>query len=882
MGHLAITQVMNRAELAKSDSDFTHFFNLLLAGEALAKLVILGMVASIADDKDRNRYRLEHQLVRADGMGDWGRVLEDALVGPASQFLLVDARREQNELTKPGKADDWQYSATKKLSLALDALGIESEEVPVKTDLRRWFRLFSTLRNKSRAHGATMPLKASAAAPLIEESIKIILENFSLFSRQWAYLHRNLSGKYRISPITNDATLFSHLTKTSGDNQPPNGVYVHIGTPRRLTLLHSDPDLQDFYFANGGLTSKKYELLSYYSDNKRDGDAAAFLVPPGTLPSSETEGFNELLVNGNCFTNAPEVAPDYIDRPLLEESLVKVILDERRPVITLLGRGGMGKTSVALKVLRKIYQSNRFDVVVWLSARDVDLHLSGPKPVRPLVLSSDDMSRFYSELVVPDRLKNDKSFDPRAYFEEQLQSCDIGRCLFVFDNFETTQNPIEIFNWIDSFIRLPNKALITTRLREFKGDYPIEVNGMEEPETKKLITQTARALGVESLITHAYTDELLKHSEGHPYVVKMLIGEVAKLGRAANIPQIVAGTEDILTALFERTYATLSPCAQRAFLTLAAWNSPVPKLALEAILFRSTEERNEVEKGIESLLQYSMAELHPSGSTKEEFIGLPLVATIFGKKKLNISPSKSLIISDSEILQMLGPSRKHDIRLTLAKKLETFISNISKKIDAGESFKAYAPILEVICRAYNPGWLLLARWQMELRTSDGYEEAKNTLRQFLENEPEADEAAEAWRLLGHACYQTNDALGEVHAFVERAQSANVPFYDLSNTANRLITFLREQGSEIDRIQRRDLVSRLLAACDVRRSEAEAVDLSRMAWLAIHVGNEDKAREYVLDGLAASPGDYHLDKLAQRLRVDKSAIGNSLAPAMSQT
>ena len=190
MGHLAIRQVMSRAELAKSDSDFTHFFALLLAGEALAKLVVLGMVASIADDKDRNRYRLEHQLVRADGVGDWGRALEDALVGPASQFLVVDARREQNELTKPCKAEDWQHVVTKKLSLALDALGIDSEEVPVKTDLRRWFRLFATLRNKSRGHGATMSLKAAAAAPLIGESVKIFTENFSLFSRQWAYLHR--------------------------------------------------------------------------------------------------------------------------------------------------------------------------------------------------------------------------------------------------------------------------------------------------------------------------------------------------------------------------------------------------------------------------------------------------------------------------------------------------------------------------------------------------------------------------------------------------------------------------------------------------------------------------------------------------------------------
>jgi len=67
---------------AQSDSDFTYFFSLLLVGEALAKTATLGMVAARADDADRNRYRLEHQLVRSDGLGDWGREIEDALRDP--------------------------------------------------------------------------------------------------------------------------------------------------------------------------------------------------------------------------------------------------------------------------------------------------------------------------------------------------------------------------------------------------------------------------------------------------------------------------------------------------------------------------------------------------------------------------------------------------------------------------------------------------------------------------------------------------------------------------------------------------------------------------------------------------------------------------------
>lgn len=864
--HAAIHQVMKRTESAKEDSDFTYFFSLLLAAEAVAKIAVIGIVASIGDDKNRNRYRLEHQLVRSDGLGDWGRVLEDALSGLASQFLLVEARVEQAQLTKLCKAGEWQHDATVALKNALDSLAIDAEEVPIKSDMKRWFRLFATLRNKTRAHGATQPEKARNAAELLEKSLKLFIENFNIFQRPWAHLYRNLNGKYRVSAVTEDISCFSFL-KQPQDIHYANGLYLYMGSPKKINIMHTDPELKDFFFANGGLSGKKYELLSYYSDDKLDGDGSLFLTPPGVLPMSETEGLGELVPQHNCLSNAPDMINDYIDRDDLQHELFKLLTDDKRPIVTLLGRGGIGKTSLALRVLQEVYKQTRFDTVVWLSARDVDLQLSGPKAVRPTVFAPEEMAKLYAKLVLAPETAGSKSFNPTAFFEQQLGKTDSGPCLFVFDNFETTQNPVEIFNWIDTFIRLPNKALITTRLREFKGDYPVEVSGMNDSESRLLIERTSAYLGLNGILDSEYINEIIARSEGHPYVIKILLGEVAKLGRKSNIPKIVAGTEDILTALFERTYAALSPCSQRAFLTLSAWNSGVPRLALEAVLFRSTGERIEVEKGIDLLLQYSMAEQHLSPTDSQDFISLPLVASVFGKKKLNISPSRAAIQADAEILQMLGPTRRDDVNLALAKKLENFIANISRRIDSGESYDNFSPILESICRAYNPGWLLVARWHMEQRTQEGYDCAKEELRRFLENSPPSEQAAEAWRLLGHCCYQTDDSLGEVHAFIERAQAVLVPFHDLSNTANRLNIFLRDRGFEIDRDQKRDLASRILFVLNQRRSDAEANDYSRMAWLAIHLEQESTAIDYVRSGLSMDPENYYLTKLALKLGIN---------------
>jgi hypothetical protein len=865
MQHQAIEQVLQRAELAKLDADHTYFMALLYTGEALAKTIVAGIVACIGDDKERHRYRLEHKLVHASGLGEWGAAVEDALIGPASQYLLADAQNEMRDLTLSHRPGEWQYDATAELKAALTHLSIASEDLPAKSDMKRWFRLFATLRNKTRAHGADRPETLVEAAKHLCESINIIYSNFRLFNRPWAHLHRNISGKFRVSPAAGDCSEFDFL-RTSTDRNFSNGIYIYIGAPRRVQLMHTEADLRDFYFANGGFTAKKFEMLSYSSGERWEGDSTLYLKPPGVLPASETEGHGELMPQGRCLSNAPEHSSDYVDRPALETELLNLLLDDKRPVVTLRGGGGIGKTSLALKVLQSLYETDRFYTVVWLSARDVDLQLSGPKPVRPKVLSIEDMSFFYAQLVLSGTTIAAKEFSARKFFEDQMQCSEVGPSLFVFDNFETSDNPVEMFAWVDTFIRLPNKALITTRRREFKGDYPVEVLGMQEREARQLVEQAARSLGVVDLLTREYIEKLISYSEGHPYIIKILLGEVAKAKRAVDIPRVFAATDEILTALFERTYAAMSPCSQRAFLTLSAWNSVVPRMALEAVLYASTEERQEVEKGIEALLQFSLAESHYAPADKEEFIGVPQVAATFGKKKLKVSPSKAVVEADVQLLQMFGPSTRTDINLGVARKAEMFLSSISRRMEEGSSYESFAPIVNAICASYPPGWLLLARWETEKRTPEGYENAKRALLRFLETgSPNPEECARAWEDYAQVCYYVGDKLGEIHALIEASSAIDLPFNKLANTAHKLNNFFAEDlGMEIDKQQRKDLAGRLFTVLEERHSEARVDDLGQMAWLALRIGRESDARELVETGLAKSPGHTHLQKLGARL------------------
>ncbi len=100
MKFIPIDKMWERIETVGQDSDSSLFLSLMYLGEMITKIVTLGLVAAIGEDRDKHRYRQLHSLVRADSLGDWVKVVEDVLTGPSYQFLILEAKEEQRELTQ--------------------------------------------------------------------------------------------------------------------------------------------------------------------------------------------------------------------------------------------------------------------------------------------------------------------------------------------------------------------------------------------------------------------------------------------------------------------------------------------------------------------------------------------------------------------------------------------------------------------------------------------------------------------------------------------------------------------------------------------------------------------------------------------------------------
>jgi hypothetical protein len=854
-----IEQLSRKVEISKSDSDFAFFFNLLIFGEALTKLITLSLVSSLKKDKDRHQYKILHGLVRASGLGEWSNSIDDLLIGTASQYLPDEMRTHQAEFIKKSTLGDWQFEAVSELQLSLECFNLPYDKNLVKKDLKSWFKHFTELRNKTRGHGATVSNSASKAAIHLDKSINLIIDNLSLLKLPSAYLKRNMSGKFRVSPISTLNNEFEILKRTDS-YQYEEGIYIYVDKLCKIPLVISDPDLRDFYIANGGFTNSRYEMISYLSDDKIHGDSNEYSSPKGQLPPSESEGLGELISYENCFSNVPRLSYEYINRDELEDELFTLLNDERHIAITLLGRGGIGKTSLALKVIPRLYENTRFDAIIWFSSRDIDLSPNGAKIVRAEVITKKDIADYYSKLFKSSKQIKEKSFDAITYFQNQLTKADAGSTLFIFDNFETIDNPTETYKWVDTYIRSPNKILITTRLRDFRGDYPLHVQGMSKEQSMKLINLTIESLKIEGGITKENRDKIYTISAGHPYIIKILIGDLVRNKMKGSLERLIAGSDEVLTALFERTYSILPPYAQRVFLTLSSWNSAVPRLGLEAVLMFSFEEPLEVEKSIDLLIQYSMIE-----ELKSEdgyyFLQLPYVAFSFGNKKVGVSSQKFVISQDLSYLRRFGAISLEDKNNSLSNNFTRYLSTLNHDTDFIKNHKI---ILERICITFNGGWKLLAMWLLEANLHEFNHLAKDCITRYIENEKYEKNKFQAWNIFSNIAERLNQPFDQIHGLTQLSAYDNIGFDELSNITNKINHLFSSNEIELGDQVKNELLIKLFNVIYRRKDEADPISCSRIAWLALHLNKEQEALELANIGLSIEPNEVHCQRLKRKL------------------
>ena len=376
-------------------------------------------------------------------------------------------------------------------------------------------------------------------------------------------------------------------------------------------------------------------------------------------------------------------------------------------------------------------------------------------------------------------------------------------------------------------------------------------------------------LQITELLTPEYKKDLFHEADGHPYVIKILLGEVARERRAVTPKRIVATSELLLKALFERTYNALSPAGQRVFLLLCRWKVFVPEIAVEAVSLRPGTTRFDVTGALEELHQFSLVDRILSKEDDVAFVGVPLAAAMYGLSKLEVSPLKVSVEADRKLLMEFGPGRGRDVVQGVFPRVENFIRAVALR--AGNSPSALTeelPVLEYLATTVPRAYLKLADLVLEVGVpGDAIEQAKGYVRNYLES-ADIPDRKEGWMRLADLCQRSQDPIGEIHAISEVVLLPALDVDTLGSLANRLNMRLRDlKERSIEHAgsgEMRELLEPVITIMEKRSNDLSGTNCSRLAWLHLNVGNSGRAREVAEMGIDREPANEHCRKIVERL------------------
>ena len=355
-------------------------------------------------------------------------------------------------------------------------------------------------------------------------------------------------------------------------------------------------------------------------------------------------------------------------------------------------------------------------------------------------------------------------------------------------------------------------------------------------------------------------------------MIKILLGQVARERRVEKPERIVANADHLLTALFERTFENLSPAGQRVFLLLCSWRVIVPAIAVEAVSLRPGNERFDVAGALTELRRFSLIEEVASGDEGEQFVGVPLAAASYGRRKLEVSPFKVAVEEDRNLLMEFGAGKRDAARRGVLPRIYRLVKATAERAsDNPAVLDEYIPILEYIASRVPKAYLQLADLVLEVDDSThAIDRAKMYLRRFLETADIADinERKEVWQRLADLCHSTNDPMGEVHAL---SQIVLLPTMTpdmigvIANRINNNIRVLKERRVEASwSPEVNQLIERVAQVMERHVATLSATDCSRLAWLYLNIGHKDRARDVARRGIAIEPENEHCLNLVLRL------------------
>jgi tetratricopeptide (TPR) repeat protein len=325
----------------------------------------------------------------------------------------------------------------------------------------------------------------------------------------------------------------------------------------------------------------------------------------------EREPERRVSVRRAKFVNPPPViAPNWFqDRHVETGQIGDFLKDDALRLLTVVGRGGVGKTAMVCRLLKALEGGHLPDDLGPLGVDGI-VYLS---PLGRHKVNFPNLFADLTRLLPQDTAQRlDQLYqDPRHTTKDQtlalLEAFPSGRTVLLLDNFEDVVDPetlaiteSELDETLQTLLTAPQhgiKVIVTTRVapralllvqpavqRRLNLD-----EGLESPFAENIL----RAMDPDGTLGLKETPEALltearERTRGYPRALEALVAILAA-DRDTSLPELLVETgrllpENVVEVLVGEAFNRLDPLAQQVMQALAIYGLPVPPVAVDYLL----------------------------------------------------------------------------------------------------------------------------------------------------------------------------------------------------------------------------------------------------------------------------------------------------------
>lgn len=828
-----------------------------LAAECAIKYLASVLVSALAMVNPGAARRLVGRTLGADSLGAWEqaiteccRILARERPDPHISRLVAGLTQKRR---KPG--DNFEVVEQGMRSL----LGLlDSPDVPYSPSWLGVAKFLVFFRNKTRGHGA----RTAEWHQMAKDDLSLLVDRLLEHLIEQAVVFAERASENRWLLLGNDCSAMVSLNPSGLADQSIVLVALEAGAATKVglgtELFYPAVAEERFFFANGSYKTveSSVEYLEYLSGTVTRRVIDPNVVSVTDLPQSMTAGLASLIHTSELAHNLPRSTDLFVERPHLEERVRTAVMQPQYPVVTLHGVGGSGKTALALHLAHELADSetDRFEIVVWLSARDIDLLPEGIVETQPEVSTLEDMAELFSTVVGDFVEPAESAVD---LFRRELSE-PTWKYLIVADNFETLDDPERVQRFITDAALAPTKVLVTSRARPYAGDLPIEVGGLEIDEAHELMVREARERSCEGLLTGDVRERLFETTDGQPYPIKLAIGLISSGVLPARAADQLKTDRSLLEALFRRSYDLLPDPARYFALLVGSSQGRVPELlARVAVARRGFAFANAEEPAVRQAMTNRIQSLDGDYG-----YSTPSTARAFLKMELPLDTFSEIVAEDVSFVREYRRFAQHgdSYGLSLAGEIAR---RILEAETAGTSTEDLLEILEQVAEVEPAAFLVIS--DLRAQVGESIDRQVDALRRGLELRLSQPKLWSRWAEVERNAGQIDRS----YQLLRQGIEASEDLHGAAELVGELLAMSSEKKvkdvvlkREVDRFP---AIRAGITALEEHRKDLNAGHMGHLAWLYLILGRKTDALEMVFAGLRVDPQDQRLLNLQSNLR-----------------